>query len=128
MTLIRLQAIEREDHAPLLLEAVPQTGLVGQAHRHQFLIPLDQIGDGACGDRDAARLEGAMDLGHAAVVRIAQRADQDDDVEAERAMGQRDGRFLLGPIGAPIERTSRLDAAPHRKGQVAHTLNGRDGA
>lgn len=127
MAFLRLQAIEREDHAPLLLEAVPQPGAVGQPHRHQLLIALDQIRDGALGDLDAARLEGAMDLGHAAVVGVAQRADQGDDVEAELPMRQRHGRFLLRSIRAMIQGAGRPHAAPHGEGHAAHALDGRDG-
>jgi len=57
MALVRLQAIKREDHAPLLLETVPQTGAVRQPHRHPFFIALDQIGHRPLGDLDAARLK-----------------------------------------------------------------------
>jgi hypothetical protein len=39
-----------------------------------------------------------VDLGHAAVVAVAQHADQGDDVQAELVLRQRQGALRLRPV------------------------------
>ena len=52
----------------------------------------------------------AVDLRHAAVLGMAQSTYEGDDVQAELALGQREGTLLLGPARALVELALRVDA------------------
>ncbi len=92
--------------------------MIGQAHGHQFLVPLQQVGDGPLGDRDAAALKLPMNLGHTAMLGIAQGADEGNDVEAELAMRQGEAPLGLRAIGLAEQRTAGVLAATHRQRQL----------
>ena len=49
-----------------------------------------------------------MDLRHAAVLAVAQRPDQGDDVEAELVLRQRDGALGLRPVGPVMAGAARV--------------------
>src|SRR5688572_6672247 len=54
-------------------------------------------GDRAFGDRHPTLAQAAVDLGHAAVLAVAPRADQGDHVEAELVLRQHDRTLGLRP-------------------------------
>jgi hypothetical protein len=91
---------------------------VGQRGGEQFVVAVEQIGDGALGDRHPALAQGGMDLGHGAVVAVAQRAHERDDVETELVLGESQSSLGLGSVGLMVARTVRDLAAPHLQ---AHT-------
>mgnify|MGYP001025589054 CR=1 FL=1 len=91
---------------------------VGQRGGEQFVVAVEQIGDGALGDRHPALAQGGMDLGHGAVVAVAQRAHERDDVETELVLGESQSSLGLGSVGLMVARTVLGLAAPHLQ---AHT-------
>ncbi len=125
---VGLQAIERQDDLLLVAQALAQAPLVAQPERDEFLIALDQMRHRALGDREPAGQQLLMDLGHAAVLGEAQRADQGDDVQAELAVRQRPAALLLGPVGPPVQRAGRLLALAHHQRQPIQAVEGGDGA
>jgi len=124
---IGLEPIQREDDLFLLSQARAQARLVGQPQRHQLLVAVEQIGDAPLRARHATSAERLMDLRHAAVLAIAQRAHQRDDVQPELAVRQRPAALLLGTIGPAIPRASRVAAQPHHQGQIIEPIEGGDG-
>ncbi len=69
-----------------------------------------------------------MDLGDAAVLGIAEVADQGDDVEAELMMGQGIVGFRLGTVGLVEAWAGGVGAAPDEEDQADGALQGGDGA
>src|ERR671927_1516013 len=67
-----------------------------------------------------------MDLRHAAVLAMAKRAHERDHVQAELMLGEGNGAFLLGPMGAVALRaggalaTADLEPQPHRPVERDH--------
>jgi len=112
---IRPHAIARQDHLLLPRELFPQAGPVGRPQRHQFLVPLEQIGHTALGEHHATGAERPMALRHAAVLAIAQRAHQRDAIQPERAVRQRPATLLLGPRGPPIPGAGRSATQAHHQ-------------
>ncbi len=125
---VGLQAIERQDDLLLVAQALAQAPLVAQPERDEFLIALDQMRHRALGDREPAGQQLLMDLGHAAVLGEAQRADQGDDVQAELAVRQRPAALLLRPVRPAIPGTGWLATQPHHQGQGVEPVEGSDGA
>ena len=62
-------------------------------------------------DRHPALAQAAVDLGHAAVLAVAQGADQGDDVEAELVLRQHDRPLGLRPVGPAMAGAARVLAA-----------------
>jgi hypothetical protein len=125
---IGLEPIQCQDDLFLPGQARPQAGLVGQAQRYQLLVAVERVRDAALRDGHPARRQRPVDLGHAAVLAVAQRPDQGDDVEAELAVRQRPAALLLRAIGPAIQRAGRIAAQPHHQGQVVESIEGGDGA
>ena len=96
---IRLQAVERQDHPALPGQNGAQPVIVGERGRHELVVAVEQVGDRALRDHHPALAQGAVDLGHAVVLAVAQGADQGDDVEAELVLRQDDGPLGLRPVG-----------------------------
>src|SRR5829696_2074337 len=67
---IRLQAIERQNDPALRGQTSPQGLALHQPGGQQFIVAVEQVGDAALGNGDAARREHRMDLGHAAMVAV----------------------------------------------------------
>ncbi len=102
--------------------------LIGQAECDQFLIALDEVGDGALGQGDATGEQVLVDFQHAAMLRITQATDQCDDIEAEFPMWERPAAFFLRAIGLMKARAGGGDAAADVEGQAVDPAQGRDGA
>src|ERR671926_1383456 len=123
---IRLQPIQGQEHPALASQNGPQPLIVAQRHGQQLLVALQQVGDAALADHHAPLAQGAVDLRHAAVLAMAKRAYERDHVQAELMLGERNGAFLLGPMGAVAIRaggalaTADLEAQPHRPVQGDH--------
>jgi hypothetical protein len=84
----------------------------GQRERHECLIALQEMPDRPRSHRAMATRQRLRHLGHTAVLGMAQRADQGDDIEANRGLGQRQPSFCLGPIGLRKLGTDWREAAP----------------
>ena len=94
---IRLEAIERQDHPALPDQGRPQPVVVGQRGRHELIVAVEQVGDAAKADGHAPADELGVDFGDAAVLGVAESADEGDDVEAELVLRQDQPPLLLGP-------------------------------
>jgi len=112
MAHVRLQAIERQQHAPLLQQAIPQSLLIDQPQGQQLFVALHEVGDGALGDVDPPRAERLMDFGNGPMASVAPRPDPRDHIEPEFAVGQCPAALLFWAIGSMIQGASgRLAAA-----------------
>src|SRR5579872_3347188 len=68
VTSIWLQPIDRQDHSALLAQDVVDALPIPHMHRHQFFIPLDQMGDAAFGHLDTSSAQFLMDFRHTAML------------------------------------------------------------
>jgi hypothetical protein len=73
--------------------------VISESQADQFFVALEEIGDRALGNGDAAALQDGMDFRDAVVVCVASGADERDDVEAESAMRHGPSPFFLRTIG-----------------------------
>jgi hypothetical protein len=69
-----------------------------------------------------------MDFRHTAVLGMAQRADQGDDIEAKLVLGERQPPLGLGPLGLLKLGTGWGDTAPDCEREASHIGQGRDRA
>ena len=69
LTLVRLQAINGEDHVSLFFEALLEASLVSETQGDQRLGALQEVGNRAGSNGNLALLQVAMDFWHAAVGR-----------------------------------------------------------
>jgi hypothetical protein len=94
-----------------------------QLRGQHLVVAVEQGGDAALGDGDAACAQDRVDLRHGAVIAVAQGAHQRHDVEPELVARQRQGPFGLGSVGLVIAgaalslAAADLQAQPHRAGQ-----------
>jgi hypothetical protein len=94
----------------------------------QLVVAVQQVGDAARGEDDAASGQFAVDLGDAAVLGRAEPADGRHDVEAELVVGQGEAGFGLGAIRAQEARAIGVGAASDRQDQAHHVLERGDRA
>ena len=88
------------------------------ARAPQFVVAIQQVADGARGDGDAAPGQFAVDFGDAAVFRVAEAADQGENIEAELVVRQSEVRFGLWSVG-PVEAfAGRVGAAANVQGEA----------
>ena len=72
-----------------------------QRQGQQLVVAVQEVADAARADRHAAAGQLGVDLRDAAVLGMAESADQGDDVEAELVLGQGEPPLLLGPEAEP---------------------------
>ena len=125
---VRLQAVDGQHDALLAAQQPAQALRVGRGEGAEFVIAVEQVADGALGEDDAAAGELLMDLGDAAVLGVAEAADQGDDVEAELVVGQGEVGFGLGAVGAVVARAGGVGAAADAQRQAGDGVEGRHGA
>jgi hypothetical protein len=80
---IGLQAVDGEDHAAFARRDAPEALGIGERQGEELVVAVEQVGDAARADVDAAVDQVAVDLGDAAVLGVAQGADAGDEVEPE---------------------------------------------
>src|SRR5260370_19263719 len=85
----------------------------------QLFVRLDQVGHAPLADPELTRVQGAMDLGHAAVLAKALGTHGGDDVKANLAMRQRRAALLFGTVG-PTEQRTAVGTAPTDLQPQAH--------
>jgi hypothetical protein len=113
MANIRLHSVQRQNDPPLLGQELLQRAALHQPGGEQLVIAVEQIGDAALGDGDAPGGEHRVDLGHAAMLAVAQGPDEGDDVQAELVLGQGQGALTLRPVrlveAGAVERLAPAD-------------------
>jgi hypothetical protein len=87
-----------------------QASWVEGGQRTQFVVAVDEVADGTLGQGELATEQLAVDLGDALVVAIAERAGEQDDVEAELVVRQGDASLGLRSERLVEARTERLMA------------------
>src|SRR5262249_16697690 len=125
---VRLQAVQSQDQAALLGQQGTQPRRVAAGQGTQLVIAVQQVGDRALGQDEAASGQFLMDLGEAGVLRVPQGADQGDDVQSELVVGQGEPAFGLGSIGATVAGASDVMAPADVQGQASDAVQSGDGA
>src|SRR6266446_135900 len=62
------------------------------------------------------------------VLRVAQRADPRDDIEAKRMLGEGQPPLGFGAVRAPERRTGAVKTTPNVEGEMHHVFQSGDGA
>ncbi len=125
---IRLQAVDGQDDAALRAQQRTESLGIGRGQGPQLVVAVQQVGDGAFGQDEPAVRELAVDLGDAAVLGIAEPADQRHDVESELMIRQGEVGLGLGPIGAEEAGAGGIGAASDGQGQSEDAVESTDGA
>ena len=61
---VRQQAVDGQDDPPLVLKGLAQGGIAGQREADQFVVAVQEVGDGAWADAQPALAQRLMDLRH----------------------------------------------------------------
>src|ERR1700739_2680948 len=125
---VGLQTVNGQDHLPLVGEQPTQAGVVGQGDGQQLVVAVQEVSDGALGDVQAATAESLVDLGNAAVLAVAEVADQRDDIEAKFVLGQGVVALGFGSVGFAVAWTVGVMASSDVKGESEQSGEGGDGA
>jgi hypothetical protein len=128
MTDVGLQPIDGRDDATLLAQQGPQPLGVGRGQRPEFVVAVQEVGDRALRDDQAAAGQLLVDLGDAAVLGMSEPSDDGHDVEAELVIGQGEVGLGLGPVGSEEAGAIGIVTASDGQGQVEDALKGGDGA
>ena len=96
--------------------------------RQQLVVAVQQVADAADADRHAAADQLGVDLRDAAVLGVAEPADQGDDVEAELVLRQGEAPLLLGAEAGLVAGAVGVAAAADLEAQADQPLQGDDGA
>src|SRR5262245_59159545 len=101
---------------------------VGGGQGAEFVVAVEEVADRAQGDDDAAARQLVVDLGDAAMLGVAEAADQGQDIEAE--LGVRQGQEGLGfrSISVAVARAVGVGAAANPQGEARNRIEGRDRA
>ena len=125
---IGLQAIDGEDDPLLPLQEPVQALRVGRGQGAEFVVAVEQVADGALGEGHAAAGEFLVDLGDAAVLGVAEAADQGHDVEAELVVGQGEVGFGFRAVRAVVARAGGVGTAADAQRQAGDGVEGGHGA
>ena len=125
---IGLPAVEGQDHTALARGDAPEALGIREGEGQQLIVAVQQVGDAARADVHTPIDQGAVDLGDAAVLGVAQGTDEGDEVEAELVLGQDDATLGLGPHGAAEAWAARVPTASDLDDEAKVSLKGDDGA
>src|SRR4051812_32014686 len=114
----RRLAEDRQDRPALALQGLAMRRRAGRGG-DQLVVALEQ--DAAFADRHAAPAQLLVDLRDAAVLAVAQGADQGDHLQPELVLRQRQGGFCLRPPRLMIASTAAILAAPDLQAQANQT-------
>jgi transposase len=130
---VRLQPIEGQQHAALLVQPGAQPGLIGQAQGQQFFVAFHEVGHRALRDVQSAGAERLVQFRDGLMRGIALEAEPGDHVQAELTVREGPATFFFRPI-RPMIAGARPGLAPadfhheaHRPVQGHHGARGRIG-
>src|SRR5262249_3202149 len=89
---------------------------------------VQEVGDRALSDDQAAARKLTVDLGDAPVLGMSEPTDQGHDVEAELVIGQGEVGLGLGPVGLAEAGAIGVGAAPDGQREPEDAVEGGDGA
>src|SRR5438270_5170410 len=107
---------------------MPKAFGIGQGQGEQLIIAVQQVGDAPLADGHSSASQLAMDLGDAAVLGVAERADGGNEVESELALWQCDPTLRLGSHRSAEGRTVGGAAAADLDSQPEGATESDDGA
>jgi hypothetical protein len=84
---IRLETIESQDDPPVKLGEALEALVVLERKREEFVVAIQEIGDGTLGHGHPTVNQGVMEFGDTAVVAIALGANTRDNIKAELVLG-----------------------------------------
>src|SRR5216683_7758262 len=122
MAYIWLQPVDGQHRAPLGKQSLGNAWAVQHMQANQLFVALDEVGHAPLADPELTRLQGAMDLGHAAVLAKALGTHGGDDIKANLAMRQRSAALLFGTVG-PTEQGTAVGTAPTDLQPQAHPVS-----
>src|SRR5262245_41487946 len=114
---IRLETVKRQDDPPLSLGDPLEASGVGEREGEQFVVAFEQVRDCPRGDGDPAAEQVLVDFRETTVLRIAQRPDPGDDIEANLMLGQGEPSLCFGPVRALNLGTGAVKTAPNLQGE-----------
>ena len=124
---VGLEAIEGQDDAPAgLREALEAEGIV-QREGHQFVIPLQEMGDRPWGHCHAVLDQGLMDFRDTPVMAVALLSNEGHAIKAKFMFGECQASLLFRPIWLAPLRTSGVEAAPNLEREPQDRFQGGDG-
>ncbi len=128
VTDVGLQSIDGQDDATLLAQQGSQPLGVGCGQRPEFVVAVQEVGDRALRNDQAAAGQPLVDLGDAAVLGISEPSDSGHDIEAELVIGQGEVGFGLGPVGQTEPGAIGIVAASDGQRQMQDAVERGDGA
>src|SRR6266852_3227942 len=128
MAYIGLQPVDGQHRAPLAKQSLGNAWAVQHMQTDELFVALDEVGHAPLADPELTRLQGAMDLGHAAVLAKALGTHGGDDVKANLAMGQHIAALLFGTVGPTEQRTAVGTASTDLQPQPHPASEGEDRA
>src|SRR3954469_6411280 len=117
VTNIRLKAVDRQDRPALALQGLAMRRRPGRGG-DQLVVALEQVGHATLADRHAAPAQLLVDLRDAAVLTVAQGADQRDHLQPELVLRQRQGGFGLRSPRLMVSTTGPGLTAPDLQAQA----------
>src|SRR3954454_2166098 len=117
VTDVGLKTVDRQDRPALALQGLAMRRRPGRGG-DQLVVALEQVGHATLADRHAAPAQLLVDLRDAAVLTVAQGADQRDHLQPELVLRQRQGGFRLRPPRLMIASTAPILAAPNLQAQA----------
>ena len=121
---VGLQAVDAEDDLARAGEDPAEPAVVGEGRGEEFVVAVEEVGDGPLGHGHVAIDEVVSDLGYGAVLRIAESPDQGDDVEPELVVREREASFGLGPVGPLAGGAAGGVAAPDGEAEAGDAAEG----
>jgi site-specific DNA recombinase len=124
---VGLQPVDGQDHPARRGGHFPEPLGVRQRERPQLVIAIQQVANAPRADRHAAADQRGVDPRDAAMLGVAEGADQGDDVQAELVPGQRAAALLLGAQAGLVSGAVGVPTAADLQVQADQPLQGHDG-
>ncbi len=125
---VGLEAADGQHDAALLTQQRAEALGVGGGQGAALVVAVQQVGDGALGQGEAAPGQLAVDLGGAAVFGIAGSPDDGEDVEAKLVMREGEVGLGLGAVGGVVAGAVRVGAAADLERESQDGVEGGNGA
>jgi hypothetical protein len=128
MTDVGLQAVDRQDDATLRAQQGTEPLGVSGGQCPEFVVAVQEVGDRALSDDQAAAGQVVVDLGDAAVLDMSEPTDQGHDIEAELVIRQGEVGLGLGPVGLTKTGAIGIGAASDGQCEPEDAVESSDGA